>query len=89
MAYPRISKNSAGYARGIIAPLTQQRISCKFPDLKGIGKVPIHSIVYYIMVGESAGTNSLKHLMPHLESVMAVGKIEISNLYKTFLDLLL
>jgi len=41
------------------------------------------------MVGESAGTNSLKRLMPRLESVIAAGKTEISNLYKTFLDLLL
>jgi len=41
------------------------------------------------MVEEFAGTNSLKRLVPHLESVMAVGETEISNLYKTFPDLLL
>jgi len=51
--------------------------------------MPIRSIVHYTTVGESAGTNSLKHLMPRLESIMAVSKIEISNLYKTFPDLLL
>jgi len=51
--------------------------------------MPIHSIAYYIMVGESAGTNSLKRLMPRLESVIVAGEMEISNLYKTFPDLLL
>ena len=91
MAYPRISKNSIEYARGIAAPLTQQYISCEFLDLEGIGKIPIRSVVYYIIVGESASTNGLKRLMPRLKSivVMAAGKIEASNLYETFLDLLL
>ena len=51
--------------------------------------MPIHSIVYYITAGESAGTNNLKYLIPHLESIIAAGEMEISNLYKTFLDLLL
>jgi len=49
----------------------------------------IYSIVHCTTVGESTSTNSLKHLMPRLGSIMAEGKIEISNLYKTFLDLLL
>jgi len=51
--------------------------------------MPIRSIVYYITAGESAGTNSLKRLVPRLESVIAAGKTEISDLYKTFPDLLL
>jgi len=51
--------------------------------------MPIYSVAYYIMAEKSAGTNSLKYLMPRLESIMAVGKTEVSNLYKTFLDLLL
>jgi len=51
--------------------------------------MPIRSVVYYITAGESAGTNSLKRLMPRLGSIIAAGEIEISNLYKTFLDLLL
>jgi len=51
--------------------------------------MPICSVAYYITVGESAGTNSLKRLMLCLKSIIAVGKIKASNLYKTFLDLLL
>jgi len=51
--------------------------------------MPIRSMVYYIIVGESAGTNSLKYLVPRLGSIIAAGETEISNLYKTFLDLLL
>jgi hypothetical protein len=51
--------------------------------------MPICSVAYYITVGESTSTNSLKHLVLYLESIMAAGKIEVSNLYKTFLDLLL
>jgi len=49
----------------------------------------IYSIVHYIIVEESASTNGLKCLMPYLGSIIVVGEIEISNLYKTFLDLLL
>ena len=49
----------------------------------------IYSVAYYIIVGESAGTNGLKRLMPGLGSVIAAGEIEISDLYKTFLNLLL
>jgi len=51
--------------------------------------MPIYSIVHCIIVGESAGTNSLKRLVLRLESAIAAGKTETSNLYKTFLDLLL
>jgi uncharacterized protein YjfI (DUF2170 family) len=51
--------------------------------------MPIRSIVYYIIVGESTGTNSLKHLILRLKSIIAAGEIEVSNLYETFLDLLL
>jgi hypothetical protein len=51
--------------------------------------MPIYSIVYYIIAGESTSTNGLKRLILYLKSIIAVGKIEVSNLYKTFLDLLL
>jgi len=51
--------------------------------------MPIYSIAHYTMVGESTSTNGLKRLMPHLGSIMAVGETEISNLHKTFPDLLL
>ena len=51
--------------------------------------MPICSIVHYTTVGESASTNGLKRLVPRLKSIMAVGEIEVSDLYKTFLDLLL
>jgi len=77
-----------GYARGVAVLLTQRRTSCEFPDLEGIGEMPIYSVAYYTMVGESAGTNGLKRLVPRLESVIVAGKTEISDLYKTFLDLL-
>jgi len=50
--------------------------------------MPIYSIAYYITARESAGTNGLKRLILYLGSIMAVGKMETSNLYKTFLDLL-
>ena len=51
--------------------------------------MPIRSIAYYTTAGESAGTNGLKRLVLRLKSIMAVGEIEVSNLYKTFPDLLL
>ena len=51
--------------------------------------MPIYSIAYYIMVGESTSTNSLKRLVLRLKSIIAVGEIKVSNLYKTFLDFLL
>jgi len=51
--------------------------------------MPIRSIAHYIMVGESISTNSSKRFILRLKSVIAVGKIKVSNLYKTFLDLLL
>jgi len=50
--------------------------------------MPIYSIAHYTTAEESAGINSLKYLMLCLGSIIAVGEIEISNLYKTFLDLL-
>jgi len=50
--------------------------------------MPIYSVAYYIIVGESTSTNSLKRLMLRLKSIMAVGETEASNLYKTFPDLL-
>ena len=89
MVYPRISENSTGGARGIAVPLTRRYISYEFPDLKGIGKMPIYSIAYYIIVGESTSTNGLKRLMLRLKSIIAAGEIEASDLYETFLDLLL
>jgi len=49
----------------------------------------IYNIAYYKTAGESTGTNGLKRLILYLGSIMAAGKMEISNLYKTFLDLLL
>jgi len=51
--------------------------------------MPIHNIAHYITAGESASTNSLKRLMLRLRSIIAAGEIEVSNLYKTFLDFLL
>jgi len=53
--------------------------------------MPIYSVAHYTMVGESAGTNGLKCLIPRLKSiiVIAVGEMEASDLYKTFLDLIL
>ena len=50
--------------------------------------MPIYSIAHYIIVEESTGTNGLKYLMPRLKSIIAAGEIEVSNLYKTFLNLL-
>jgi len=51
--------------------------------------MPIYSVAYYITAGESTSTNGLKYLMLYLISIMVAGKIEVSDLYKTFLDLLL
>jgi len=48
----------------------------------------IYSVAHYIKVGESTSTNSLKYLMPYFKSIIVVGEINVSNLYKTFLDLL-
>jgi len=50
--------------------------------------MPIRSVAYCTIVGESTSTNSLKRLVLRLKSIIAVGKIEVSDLYKTFLDLL-
>ena len=89
LAYPRISKNSAGYTRGVAAPSTRRRISCEFSDLRGIGEMPIRSVAHCTTAGESAGTNSSKRLVLRLKSAIAAGKTEVSDLHKTFLDLLL
>jgi hypothetical protein len=51
--------------------------------------MPIRSIAHYITVGESTSTDGLKHFVLRLKSVIAAGETEVSNLYKTFLDLLL
>jgi len=51
--------------------------------------MPIRSVVHCIIVGEFTSTNGLKRLMLRLKSIMAVGEIEVNNLYKTFPDLLL
>ena len=51
--------------------------------------MPIYSIAHYITAGESTSTNSSKRLILRLKSIIVVGEIEVSNLYKTFLDLLL
>ena len=51
--------------------------------------MPIRSIAYYITVGESTSTNSLKRLVLRLKSVIVVGETEASDLYEAFLDLLL
>ena len=77
-----------GYTGGIIIPLTWQHISYKFLNPKGIGEMPIYSIVHCIMVGESASTNSLKYLVPCFISIIVAGEMEVSDLYKTFLDFL-
>ena len=63
---------------------TQRRISCEFSDLRGIGEIPIRSVVYYIMVEESTSTNGLKRLVLCIKFIIAVGKIEVSDLHKTF-----
>ena len=51
--------------------------------------MPIRSVVYYIIVGESTSTNSSKRLILRLKSIIAVGEIEASNLYEAFPNLLL
>jgi hypothetical protein len=51
--------------------------------------MPIRSIAYYIIAGESTSTNSSKYLVLRLKSIMAAGEIEASDLHKTFLDFLL
>ena len=51
--------------------------------------MPIRSVAHCTIIGESASTNGLKHLVPRLKSIIVVGKMEASNLHKTFLDLFL
>ena len=89
MAYPRISKNSAGYARGIIIPLTRQRINCKFLDLEEIGEIFIYNVAHCITAGEFTNTNGSKRLMSCLMSILTAGEIKTSNLHETFPDLFL
>ena len=50
--------------------------------------MPTYSLIHCTTAGESASINSLKYFMPRLKSIIVVGKTEISNLYKTFLDFL-
>jgi len=47
--------------------------------------MPIYSVAHYITVGESAGINGLKCLMLRLIFVLAISKIEISDLHEIFL----
>ena len=42
--------------------------------------MPIYSVEYCIIVGESASTDGLKCLVPRLKSIIAAGEIEASNL---------
>ena len=51
--------------------------------------MPIYNIVYCKIAEKSAGINSLKHFILYFKSAIAAGKIEGSDLYKTFLDFLL
>ena len=51
--------------------------------------MPIHSMAHYTTAGESTGTNGLKDFVLYLKFIIVAGEIEASNLYKTFLDLLL
>jgi len=51
--------------------------------------MPIYSMVYYITAGGSTSTNGLKRLVLYLGFIIIAGEIEVSNLYKTFLDFLL
>jgi len=51
--------------------------------------MPIYSIAHYTTARESTSTNGLKHLVLYLKSIIAAGEMEASDLYKTFLDLLL
>jgi hypothetical protein len=51
--------------------------------------MPIYSVAHYITVGDSTSTNSSKYLVPRLKFIIAAGKIDISDLYEAFPDLLL
>ena len=51
--------------------------------------MPIRSVAYYIKVGKSTSTNSSKRLVLCLKSIIAVGEIEVSDLYEAFPNLLL
>jgi len=73
-------------ARGIIIPLTQRGINCKFLDLKGINKIFIYSVAHCIIVKKFTSTNSLKCLMLHFIFIIVISKIKTSNLHETFLN---
>jgi hypothetical protein len=51
--------------------------------------MPIYNIIYCIIVGEFTGINSLKYFVLYFISTIVVDEMEASNLYKTFLNLLL
>ena len=51
--------------------------------------MPICSMAHCTTVEESTGTDSLKYLVLCLKSIIVAGGIKVSNLYKTFLDVLL
>ena len=44
----------------------------------------ICSLAHCTTAGESAGTDSLKYLVPYFKSAIAAGETEVSDLYKTF-----
>ena len=50
--------------------------------------MPIYSLVYYIMAGESVSTNNLKYFIPRFKSAIVAGKMKVSDLYKIFPDFL-
>ena len=51
--------------------------------------MPFRSVARCTTAGESAGTDGSKRLVPRLESAMAAGETEASDLHETFPDLLL
>jgi len=54
-----------------------------------VGKMSIYSVVHYIIIAKSAGTNGLKYFMLCFKFIIIIGKIETSDLQKTFPDFLL
>jgi hypothetical protein len=51
--------------------------------------MPIYNMAHYRIVGEFTSTNSLKYLILRLISIIVANEMEISDLYKTLLGLLL
>ena len=51
--------------------------------------MPIYNLTHYTIAEEFTSINSLKYLMLYFKSIIVAGKTEVSNLYKTFLDLFL